>query len=111
MKKGDRAAALATFHQVLAHYPEIRDPNKMSLRFLAQYQIAVCLESLGRDQEAIEAILHLHQDLLERSDTVNTLQYVFFGANPALGSAASDVSKVIRSKALSDAIPYAVTAK
>ena len=79
MKKGDRAGpALATFHQVLAHYPEIRDPNKMSLRFLAQYQIAVCLESLGRDQEAIEAILHLHQDLLERSDTVNTLQYVFF---------------------------------
>jgi signal transduction histidine kinase/tetratricopeptide (TPR) repeat protein len=78
LKKGDRAAALATFQQVLAHYPEIRDPNKMSLRFLAQYQIAVCLESLGRDQEAIEAILHLHQDLLERSDTVNTLQYVFF---------------------------------
>jgi signal transduction histidine kinase len=78
MKKGDRAAALATFQQVLTHYPEIRDPNKMSLRFLAQYQIAVCLESLGRDQEAIEALLRLHQDLLERSDTVNTMQYVFF---------------------------------
>jgi signal transduction histidine kinase len=78
MKKGDWSAALATFHDMLTHYPEVRDPNKMSLRFLAQYQIAVCLENLGRDQEAIEALLHLHQDLLERSDTINTLQYSFF---------------------------------
>jgi signal transduction histidine kinase len=78
MKKGDWTTALATFHDVLTLYPEVRDPHKMSLRFLAQYQIAVCLENLGRDQEAIEALLHLHQDLLERSDTINTLQYSFF---------------------------------
>jgi signal transduction histidine kinase len=78
MKKGDWSAALGTFHAVLQHYPEVRDPNKMSLRFLAQYQIAVCLENLGRDQEAIETLLRLHQDLLERSDTINTLQYSFF---------------------------------
>jgi signal transduction histidine kinase/tetratricopeptide (TPR) repeat protein len=78
MKKGDWTAALATFQQVLRLYPEIRDPNKMSLRFLAQYQIAVCLENLQRDREAIEALLRLHQDLLERSDTIHNLQYAFF---------------------------------
>jgi signal transduction histidine kinase len=78
MKKGDWTAALATFQDMLIRYPEVRDLNKMSLRFLAQYQMTICLENLGRDQEAIETLLRLHQDLLERSDTINTLQYSFF---------------------------------
>lgn len=78
-KKGDWAAALATFRNLLLNYPEARDPNNLYLRLLAQYQIAVCLENLKRDREAVEALLHLHQDLLERSDAINTVQYSFFG--------------------------------
>jgi signal transduction histidine kinase len=78
VKKGDWDAALATFQHLLADYPETRDLNKMYLRFVAQYQIAVILETLGRDQEAIEALLRLNRDLFERSDLINTLQYSYF---------------------------------
>ena len=77
-KQGEWTAALSTFQHLLAAYPEIRDENKTCLRFLAQYQIAVSLENLGRDQEALLALLRLHQDLLERSDTINMLQYSHF---------------------------------
>lgn len=77
-KQGEWAAALSTFQHMLAVYPEIRDENKTCLRFLAQYQIAVSLENLGRDQEALVTLLRLHQDLLERSDTINMFQYSYF---------------------------------
>jgi len=77
-KKGEWNAALATFENLLADYPEMRDLNKTCLRFLAQYQIAACLESLERDQKAVETLLRLNQDLLERSDAINTVQYSYF---------------------------------
>jgi signal transduction histidine kinase len=77
-KKGDWAAALTTFQNLLANHPERRDLNGMDLRFLAQYQTAVCLENLERDQEAIAALLRLHRDLLERSDAISTEQYAYF---------------------------------
>jgi signal transduction histidine kinase len=77
-KKGDWTAALSTFQSLLAGYAEVRDLNNMYLRFLAQYQIAVCLESLGRDQEAIAALLRFNQDLMERSDAISTEQYYYF---------------------------------
>jgi signal transduction histidine kinase len=78
MKKGDWEQALSTFQNLLAAYPEVRDLNKMYLRFLAQYQIAVCLDNLDRDPEALAVLLRLNKDLLERSDTINSLQYSFF---------------------------------
>jgi signal transduction histidine kinase len=78
MKKADWNAALATFQKLLAEYPELRDLNNMYLRFVAQYQIAICLENLGRDEEAIETLLRLHQDLLERSDLISAEQYSYF---------------------------------
>ncbi len=78
MKQGEWAAALTTFQNLLANYPETRDLNKMYLRFPAQYQIAVALENLGRDQEAIEVLFRFNQDLLERSDVISPLQYSFF---------------------------------
>ncbi len=77
-KQVEWAAALATFQHLLAAYPEIRDENKTCLRFVAQYQIAVSLENLGRDREALVTLLRLHQDLLERSDTINMFQYSYF---------------------------------
>jgi signal transduction histidine kinase len=77
-KKADWEAALQTYQSLLHDYPEERDLNKMSLRLLAQYQIAVCLESLDRHQEAIEMLLRMNKDLLERSDTINMLQYFLF---------------------------------
>ncbi|MGH7452643.1 MAG: histidine kinase dimerization/phospho-acceptor domain-containing protein, partial [bacterium] len=77
-KKGDWAAALTAFQNLLANYPEMRDLNGMDLRFLAQYQIAVCLANLERDQEAIAVLLRLYQDLLERSDAISTEQYAYF---------------------------------
>lgn len=78
MKQGRWAEALTTFQNLLANYPEIRDLNKMYLRFPAQYQIAVALDNLERDQEAIETLFRFNQDLLERSDVISPLQYSFF---------------------------------
>lgn len=77
-KKADWEAALQTYQNLLYNYPEARDLNKMYLRFLAQYQIAVCLDNLNRDQEAVEALLRMGNDLLEKSDTINMLQYSHF---------------------------------
>lgn len=78
MKQGQWQAAFTTFRQLLAEYPEVRDLNDMYLRFVAQYQMAVCLENLGRDHEAVEMLLGLYRDLLERSDAIHTTQYEFF---------------------------------
>lgn len=77
-KKADWEAALQTYRNLLQNYPEARDLNKMYLRFLAQYQIAVCLDTLNRNQEAAEALLRMHQDLVERSDTMTRPQYAHF---------------------------------
>jgi two-component system phosphate regulon sensor histidine kinase PhoR len=78
LKSGDATAALATYGDLLAHYPEARDLNRMYLRFLAQYQRAVALEGLGRDREAVETLLELNQDLLRRSDAINQVQYAYY---------------------------------
>ena len=78
MKQGQWPAALAAFEKMLALYPEARDLYGMHLRFVAQYQIAVCLENLERDEEAVAALLRLYQDLLERSDEITTVQYSTF---------------------------------
>ncbi len=78
MKQGEWAEALATFQRQLAMYPEERDLNGLQLRFLAQYQIASALDNMNREQEAVEALLRLNRDLLERSDAVNALQYSYF---------------------------------
>ncbi|MGH7596221.1 MAG: ATP-binding protein [bacterium] len=78
MKKVEWEKALAIFQSLLIKHPDERDLNGMYLRFLAQYQIAACLENLERDQEAIEMLLRLNQDLLERSDAINALQFSFF---------------------------------
>jgi len=77
-KMAEWEAALQTYENLLHNYPEARDLKKMYLRFLAQYQIAVCLENLDRHQEAVEALLRMNKDLLERSDTINALQYSHF---------------------------------
>ena len=78
-KKADWEAALQAYETLLHNYPEARDLKKMYLRFLAQYQIAVCLDNLNRHQKAVEALLRMSKDLLERSDTINRLQYSHFG--------------------------------
>ncbi len=77
-KKADWEAALRTYQSLLHDYPEVRDLDKTYLRFLAQFQIAVCLENLGREQEAIATLLRMNRDLLERSDTINRQQYSHF---------------------------------
>jgi signal transduction histidine kinase len=78
-KKTDWEAALQTYKNLLHDHPEARDLNRVYLRFVAQYQIAICLDNLNRDQEAVEALLGMNKDLLERSDTINMLQYSHFG--------------------------------
>ncbi|NUO81645.1 hypothetical protein HUU05_16360 [candidate division KSB1 bacterium] len=78
MKKGEWREALAAFQHQLTAYPEAYDLNGLQLRFLAQYQIASALDNMGRDQEAVEALLRLNTDLLERSDAINALQYSYF---------------------------------
>jgi signal transduction histidine kinase len=100
-KKGEWNAALKIFQNLLANYPEMRDLNKTYLRFLAQYQIAVCLESLERDQEAVEALLRLNRDLMERSDAINTVQYSYF-----LGLIQNLSPRLLASPQLADAAVY-----
>lgn len=78
MKQGEWTEAVTTFQDLLVKYPEMRDLNKMYLRFPAQYQIAVALDNLERDQEAVETLFRFNQDLLERSDVISPLQYSFF---------------------------------
>ncbi len=78
-KKAEWETARQTYENLLRDYPEARDLNKMYLRFLAQFQIAVCLDSLDHDQEAIATLWRMNKDLLERSDTINMLQYSQFG--------------------------------
>ena len=78
MKQGEWEAALKVFQNVLVNYAEVRDLNDMHLRFLAQYQVAVSLENLGSDREAVEALLQLNRDLLDRSDAINLAQYTHF---------------------------------
>ena len=78
LKAGNPAGALVTFRRVLERYPEARDMNRMYLRFLAQYQIAVSLEGLRRHTEALDVLLELNRDLLRRSDTITRAQYSYF---------------------------------
>ncbi len=78
IKSGEWAEALATFQRQLEQYPEARDVNGLQLRFLAQYQIASALDNLNREEDAVAALLRLNQDLLERSDAINALQYSYF---------------------------------
>ena len=101
IKKGDYSQALATFQNLLVQYPEARDLNKMYVRFLAQYQIAVCLENLEKDQQALEALLRLNQDLFDRSDAINTLQYSYF-----LDQIRSLAARLLASPKLSDAAGF-----
>lgn len=77
-KMDDWDGALKTYEKLLHSHPEERDFNKMYLRFLAQYQIAVCLDNLHRPQEAVARLLGMNDDLLDRSDTLNRLQYFRF---------------------------------
>jgi len=80
-KQGDWREALSVFQKLLRDYPEMRDNNNMYLRFLAQYQMAVCLESLSQDEKAAQQLLQLNRDLLARSDAINATQYSFFLEN------------------------------
>lgn len=80
-KQGEWREALSAFEGLLSTYPDARDNNNMYLRFLAQYQIAVCLESLSQDEKAVQQLLGLNRDLLARSDAINATQYSFFLEN------------------------------
>jgi len=78
LKSRDWDGALATFRALLLRYPEVRDLDRMYLRFLAQYQIAIALHGLGRDAEALDALLELNADLLRRSDAITSTQYTYY---------------------------------
>ena len=78
LKARDWTGALATFRALLTQYPEVRDLDRMYLRFLAQYQIAVALQAQGRNTEALDALLELNRDLLRRSDAITTMQYTYY---------------------------------
>jgi signal transduction histidine kinase len=78
IKNGDWADARATFERLLAEHPEERDLHRMYLRFLAQYQIAVAEEAMGRDAQSIETLLGLGRDLVARSDAIQSMQYDYY---------------------------------
>ncbi|MCG8607501.1 HAMP domain-containing histidine kinase, partial [bacterium] len=101
IKKGEWISALTTFEKLLVKFPEMRDVNNMYLRFVAQYQIAVCLENLSRDKEAIETLLSLAKDLLDRSDSIHNLQYSFF-----MDQIENLTPRLLSSPNLSDATGY-----
>ena len=78
LKAGDPEGALRTWRHLLDAHPNERDMNRMYLRFLAQYQIAVALDELRRYPEALDALLELNRDLLKRSDAITRAQYSYF---------------------------------
>ncbi|MDQ7051673.1 MAG: ATP-binding protein [candidate division KSB1 bacterium] len=78
LKKGELQTAIEVHRQLLRDYPEARDLNDMYLRFLAQYQIAVAQESMGRDEEAVQTLIRLVQDMFQRSDAISVDQYQYF---------------------------------
>ncbi len=78
LKKGELQKAIEVHRQLLRDYPEERDLNDMYLRFLAQYQIAVAQESMGRDEDAVQTLIQLVQDMFQRSDAVSVEQYQYF---------------------------------
>ncbi len=78
LKARDWTGALVTFRDLLERHPDVRDLNRMYLRFLAQYQIAISLQGLNRHPEALEALLELNRDLLRRSDAMTTMQYSYY---------------------------------
>ena len=78
LKDGDPAAAIRTYRGLLRRYPNERDLDRMYLRFLAQYQIAVSLEGMERYPDALDALLELNRDLLARSDAITQAQYSYF---------------------------------
>ncbi len=78
LKANDPTGALRTFRGLLRRYPNERDLNRMYLRFLAQYQIAVSLEELWRHPEALDVLLELNRDLIGRSDAITQAQYAYF---------------------------------
>jgi len=78
LKAGDRQGAIETYRHVLQKYPEVRDLDRMVVRFLAQYQIAAALAEMGRDREALDTLLMLNRDLLERSGEITALQYGYY---------------------------------
>ena len=78
LKAGDREGAIATYRHVLERYPEVRDLDRMVVRFLAQYQIAAALGELGREREALDTLLTLNQDLLARSGDITALQFAYY---------------------------------
>ncbi len=80
LKQSEWSAALETFRRLLDRYPEVRDRNLMYLRLLAQYQIAVALEGLGRNQDALEALRELSHDVVRRSDVMTATQYSYYAS-------------------------------
>lgn len=78
MKAGEWQQALQEFRELIHDYSDIRDLSGMLLSLWAEYQIAVCLESVDRDREAIEALLQLNGHLYDQSDAINTAQYSSF---------------------------------
>ncbi|TMQ70249.1 MAG: HAMP domain-containing histidine kinase [Candidatus Eisenbacteria bacterium] len=78
LKDAEWTEALSTYRDLLLRYPEARDLHRMYLRFLAQYQIAVALEGMGREHDALEALAGLGRDLVRRSDAIQSLQYSYY---------------------------------
>lgn len=78
LKALDWTGANATFRELLERHPDVRDLNRMYLRFLAQYQIAVSLQGMRRIPEALDVLLELNRDLLRRSDAMTTMQYTYY---------------------------------
>ena len=78
IKDRDWTGALATFETLLERHPDARDFNRMYLRFLARYQLAISLEGLGRHRQAVDALLELNRDLVRRSDAITTMQYAYY---------------------------------
>ncbi len=66
------------FTEILQNHAEMRDLRGMYLGFLARYQLAVCYEGMGRFADALEMLLTLHQDLLDRSDAIHSSQFSDF---------------------------------
>ena len=75
LQRGDAAAAIREYEELLRLYPDARDLDNQPLRVNAQLGIARALESKGNPLAAARALTTLYEELALHSDEIGSLQF------------------------------------
>ncbi len=75
LQRGDAAAAIREYEELLRLYPDARDLDNQPLRVNAQLGIARALESKGNPLAAARTLTTLFEELALHSDEIGSLQF------------------------------------